>query len=399
MNNKRYPLASSTWGTEEIEAVESVLASGNFTMGQKVTEFESAFADYVGTKHAVMVNSGSSANLVLLAALKYVKGSNLKEGDEVIVPAVSWSTTFYPIQQLGFKLRFVDVNGSTLNIDVDQVARAITSKTKIVFAVNLLGNPCEFRKLKEICDSHQLILIEDNCESLGAKYHDRFTGSIGKAGTHSFFFSHHICTMEGGMVSTDDKSLAETMQSLRAHGWIRGLEKENSVYNLSENDWDNQWKFVLPGYNLRPLEIEAASGLAQLKKLPSFISERRLNAQKFFELFSKKPYLEIQEETGESSWFGFSIILKGSLKDRRTELTAFFESRGIESRAVVTGNFLKNPVIKYLPHSVFGEMKNAEHIDKNGLFFGNHHYSLTQELEYLSQTIEEFVNMRDRVGM
>jgi CDP-6-deoxy-D-xylo-4-hexulose-3-dehydrase len=189
-------------------------------MGSEVEKFEDLFSKYIGVKHSIMVNSGSSANLALLAGLKYVKNSALQEGDEVIVPTVSWSTTFYPVQQLGFTLRFVDVNRGSFNIDVNLIEEAITPRTKVIFVVNLLGNPCDFAKLEEIANRNNLILIEDNCESLGARIIGKHTGSFGEGGTHSFFFSHHLCTMEGGMVTTNNSELADTIKSLRAHGSV-----------------------------------------------------------------------------------------------------------------------------------------------------------------------------------
>ena len=183
-----YPLASSTWNDEEILVATDLLKSGELTMGQNVKEFEEQFAKYVGTKYAVMFNSCSSANLAMLAALKYVKNSKLTDGDHVIVPAVSWSTTYYPINQLGFVLDFVDIDINTLNIDPIEVEKRVTSKTKAIFTVNLLGNPSNLQALKEIADKHDLVLLEDNCESLGASVDSRMAGSYGSMSSQSFFF-------------------------------------------------------------------------------------------------------------------------------------------------------------------------------------------------------------------
>jgi CDP-6-deoxy-D-xylo-4-hexulose-3-dehydrase len=380
MDSIQYPLASSTWGSEEIHAIERVLQSGNFTMGENVLKFEKEFADYIGVRHALMVNSGSSANLLMMAGLRYRNSPLLSEGDEVIVPAVSWSTTFFPVQQLGMVLNFVDIDLDTLNIDTSKIEKAITSRTKAIFAVNLLGNPCDFESLKNLCEKYGLILIEDNCESLGAQHKGMKTGGIGIAGTHSFFFSHHMCTMEGGMVTTNDTRLFEAMISLRAHGWIRGLPNLNSVAAVSEIAWDNQFKFVLPGYNFRPLEIEAAAGLEQLKKLPNFVDCRIKNSQIFLELAKGFPEIRTQLCENDSSWFGFSLVLEGRLSGKREVLVKRLSEAGIESRPIVAGNFLKNPVISYLPHVVSDEVKNAEKVDRDGLFIGNHHYSL--EIEF-----------------
>ena len=200
-----YSLASTTWDSEEITVATEALTLGKQSMGEEVKEFEQIFAKYIGTNYAVMFNSGSSANLAIFAALKYVRNPRLTEGDNVIVPAVSWSTTFYPINQMGFVLDFVDIDINTLNIDVNEIEKRITSKTKAIFAVNLLGNPSDLNALRGIAKKYNLLLLEDNCESLGASIDGQMTGSFGEMSSHSFFFSHHICTIEGGMVNTNSK--------------------------------------------------------------------------------------------------------------------------------------------------------------------------------------------------
>ena len=229
MKSIKYNLASDSWGDDEITAINDVMKSNQYTMGPKVKKFEKEFANYFKSDYAIMVNSGSSANLLMIASLFYSKNYDLRKGDEVIVPAVSWSTTYYPVNQYGLKLVFVDVDKNTLNIDTKEVIKAINPKTKLIFAVNLLGNPCDLEDLKSICKKNNIILIEDNCESLGAKYHDVYTGTYGVMGSCSFFFSHHMQTMEGGMILTNDKNLYELCVSLRAHGWTRDLSEDNSI--------------------------------------------------------------------------------------------------------------------------------------------------------------------------
>jgi CDP-6-deoxy-D-xylo-4-hexulose-3-dehydrase len=385
-----YSLASSTWDKQEIEIATRLLESGSLTMGPEVLEFEKQFAKFIGTKYAVMFNSGSSANLGIFVGLKYMKNSPLKDGDHVIVPAVSWSTTYYPVNQSGFVLDFVDIDCETLNIDLECVKAAITSKTKAIFAVNLLGNPAQLIELKEIADEFGLILIEDNCESLGAKINHRMTGSIGMASSHSFFFSHHICTMEGGMVTTNSLELAETMMSIRAHGWTRGLPKQNSVFDKSDNPWDDLFRFVLPGYNLRPLEISGAIGQAQLAKFPKFLEIRRKNARKFVQLCSQLKSFQIQKEMGESSWFGFSLILTGKLKGKRSSLIRILEVNEIDSRPIVAGNFTLNPVMKHLSYVALRKFENANLIHDDGLFIGNHHFDISSELDRIYLILSNF---------
>lgn len=385
-----YPLATSTWDNEEILVATALLKSGELTMGQNVKEFEQQFAKFVGTKYAVMFNSGSSANLAMLAALKYVKNSKLSDGDHVIVPAVSWSTTYYPINQLGFVLDFVDIDINTLNIDVTEVEKRITSKTKAIFTVNLLGNPSDLQALKEIADKYNLILLEDNCESLGASVDKRIAGSYGSMSSHSFYFSHHICTMEGGMVNTNSKELMETLISIRAHGWTRGLELDNSVYAKSNNEWDDLFRFVLPGYNLRPLELSGAIGKVQLRKFPTFLEVRRQNAKCFVNLFRDSEHYKIQTENGESSWFGFSIVLQNKLKGKREKLIKYLAKNNVTSRPIVAGNFTLNPVMRHLKYAPLPSLINANTIHADGFFIGNHHYDASEEIKEVHNLLRLF---------
>jgi len=385
-----YPLASTTWDSEEVRAATRLLESNQLTMGAEVRKFEEDFAQYIGSKYAVMFNSGSSANLGMLAALRYFRNSPVQEGDEVIVPAVSWSTTYYPVNQVGLTLKFVDVNLKTLNIDVNLVEQAIGPKTKAILAVNLLGNPAELNVLRALSEKHNLVLLEDNCESLGAELGGEKTGSFGLAGTYSFFFSHHICTMEGGMVTTNSKDFAETLISMRAHGWTRGLENVNSVHNKSENDWDDLFRFVLPGYNLRPIELSGAIGQVQLRKFPSFLDWRRKNGRVFIDLFSGRDDLIVQEEIGRSSWFGFTLILNGKLRGKRPEILTYFAAHGVETRPIVAGNYTVNPVMKHLKYAPLDTLPNAEHLHQEGFFIGNHHSDYRSELKKVFEIYEEF---------
>lgn len=385
-----YKLASTTWDTDELVVANKILASSNLTMGKNVKEFESKFASYIGTKYAVMFNSGSSANLAIVTALKYIKESKIQEGDNIIVPAVSWSTTYYPITQNGFILNFVDIDLDTLNIDVSKIENAINPKTKAIFAVNLLGNPANLIKLNELAEKYDLILLEDNCESLGASIESRMTGSIGFASSHSFFFSHHICTMEGGMVNTNSKELMETLISLRAHGWTRGLETNNSVFSSSGNDWEDLYRFVLPGFNLRPTEISGAIGVKQLEKLPGFVKKRRKNADFFVNKFKDSQNYKIQIEVGNSSWFGFSIILQNKLIGKRKEIIELLTTNGVETRPIVAGNFTVNPVMKFLKFLPIPPLPAADLIHNEGFFIGNHHFDVSNEILHVYSILRDF---------
>jgi CDP-6-deoxy-D-xylo-4-hexulose-3-dehydrase len=384
--NYKFPLATATWDQDELNAIQRVIASDMFTMGQEVKAFEESFAKYVGSRYAVMVNSGSSANLLMVAALFYTKnpGINLKPGDEVIVPAVSWSTTYYPLYQYGLKIKFVDIDLATLNYDLEQLRQAVTDRTRAIMVVNLLGNPNDFSVIQNIIGNRDIALIEDNCESLGAEFQDKKTGTFGVMGTFSSFFSHHISTMEGGLIVTDDEELYQILLSLRAHGWTRNLPKENLVCGTKSDDpFEESFRFVLPGYNLRPLEISGAIGIEQVKKLPKLIAERRKNGVLLQNALANHPELLIQSEIGKSSWFGFSLVLKPCSVWTRKDLLKKLIDLGFECRPIVAGNFAKNEVVKYFDSEVHGYLKNAEHVDQNGLFIGNHHYPISEAISKL----------------
>ena len=392
MINQKYPLASTTWDQKEVDAMQRVISSGSYSMGKEVKLFEDQFAYHFGKKYAIMANSGSSANLLMIAALFFKKVNPIKKGDEVIVPAISWSTTYTPLQQYGLKVKFVDIDLNTLNFDLEALESAVTDKTKVILAVNLLGNPNDFNRIKGIIGDKDIILIEDNCESMGAEFGGEKAGSIGLMGTFSTFFSHHISTMEGGLVITDDEELYHIMLSLRAHGWTRNLPHDNFVSGKkSENSFEESYKFILPGYNLRPLELSGAIGQEQLLKLDSFINERRKNSIIFNSLLSKIQGVKIQQEIGKSSYFGFSIIIDENLGINRDKLVNELISKGIECRPIVAGNFTKNQAINYFDFSIHKTLTNADNVDKNGFFIGNHHYNLKKEIEYFKNVLFDYI--------
>jgi CDP-6-deoxy-D-xylo-4-hexulose-3-dehydrase len=375
----KFPLATSSWGKEEIDAMHRVIDSGMYTMGANVKAFERAFAQYTGSEHCVMVNSGSSANLLMVAALFYSKNPKLKlqRGDEVIVPAVSWSTTYYPLYQYGLKIKFVDIDLDTLNYDLEQLEQAVTEKTRVIMAVNLLGNPNDFGRIWQIIGEHDIVLIEDNCESMGATYQGKQAGTFGTMGTFSSFFSHHISTMEGGLIVTDDEEMYQILLSLRAHGWTRDLPKQNYVCSEKSDDpFDESFRFVLPGFNVRPLELEGAVGVEQLKRLPDMIHARRKNGKLLQAALGNHSDIIIQQEIGESSWFGFSLVIRPGSRLTRTALIGKLTELGFECRPIVTGNFAKNEVVKYFNSEIHCKLPNAEHVDQNGLFIGNQHFDL-----------------------
>lgn len=335
------PLTASTWGPEERAAAHAVIDSGMTTMGAKVAEFERLYAEYCGTKYCVAVNSGSSANLLMVAAYTLRHGPG-----KVAVPAVGWSTSYSPFQQYGWKLVFVDIDRAALNYDVTQLWQAVDHhQIDVILAINLLGNPNEYNAFPRKAQ-----ILEDNCEAMGAMYHGKRTGSFGVMASHSTFYSHHICTMEGGMVTTDDEEYYHMLLSLRSHGWTRHLPERNRLFAKP-----GQFNFILPGYNVRPTEIQAAIGIEQLKKLPAFIEARRANAACF--------PLRTQKEIGRSSWYGFAVFEE----DMARVIGRY------ETRPVVTGNFLRQPTMSHYDFEVWGKLRNADWLHDRAVMIGNSH--------------------------
>jgi CDP-6-deoxy-D-xylo-4-hexulose-3-dehydrase len=375
-----YKLAASSWGQEELDAIQRVIKSEQFSMGTEVAAFEEEFADWHNLKYGVMVNSGSSANLISIASYFYKTKNPLKPGDEVIVPAISWSTTYYPLQQYGLKLRFIDVEIDSFNIDVTKLEDALTPQTKIIVAVSILGNPAALDQIRSFADKHGLYLMEDNCESLGAELPDKSkTGTFGDLNTFSFFFSHHIATMEGGMVLTDDEEFFHLLRSIRNHGWTRDVPTPSQIYDEKNDDFFEAYRFILPGYNVRPIEMAGAIGREQLRKLPGFISERRKNLSVFQELFGADERFIIQKEYGKSSAFSFPLVLNPARNPARKKILQALKKADVEYRIITGGCFPRHDVIKYFDHEI-GNIDNANITHDFGLFLGNYSEDLTNEL-------------------
>jgi CDP-6-deoxy-D-xylo-4-hexulose-3-dehydrase len=386
----KYPLACDTWDDREIEAIQKVIKSGRYTMGPHVKQFEKEFASHFMCKDAVMVNSGSTANLLMLATL----AEKYKLRGNIIVPAVSWSTTYFPLHQYNFTINFVDIDKHTLNIDPEKVEAAINPETCAIFTVNLLGNCCEYKKLKEIAKRRGLMLIEDNCESLGSITDTQeHAGTVGQLGSYSFFFSHHLQTMEGGMIACKNNDDADFIRSMRAHGWCRDLPDDNKIYKKSGDKFKDSFTFIAPGYSVRPLEMSGAIGSVQLEKWPEMRKKRIKNAEYFKEKFKDLP-VTTQKEIGSSSWFGFSIVLEDELAGHRDIVVKDLESKGVECRPIVAGNFMKNPVIEYLSFLSNGDYKNADYIHENGLFVGNDVRDLKENIDLVYGIIK---NTHDRL--
>jgi CDP-6-deoxy-D-xylo-4-hexulose-3-dehydrase len=380
-----YELSSTSWGQEELDAMQRVLRSGRFTMGEQVRLFEDAFAARFSMKHAVMVNSGSSANLVGIAALSYRAARPLQRGDEVIVPAISWATTFHPLQQYGLRLRFVDVELDTLNMDASKLEAALTPRTRMVVAVSILGNPAPLDRIRAFCDAHDLIMFEDNCESLGASLNGQLCGTFGDVNTFSTFYSHHISTMEGGLLVTNDTEIDHLARAIRNHGWARDVPHD-SILNQGQAHDDpffEAYRFVVPGYNVRPLELAGAVGIEQLKKLDGMLAVRRQNAEHFVTLFKDDQRFIIQRENGSSSWFSFTMILNPAMDLNRAAVMDALRAADVEFRMITGGCFPQHAAVKFFDYDIVGDIDNAKTAHERGFFVGNHPRDITAEIDHL----------------
>ena len=388
-------LHEPTFGAREINAAIKQMLSTNVTMGTKVIEFEDSFCEKFGFGNGVMNNSGSSANLLAVAAVAnpQTKGC-LKRGDEVLVPALSWSTTVWPLIQHGLVPVFVDCCPRTLNIDVQAMSEAITSKTKAIMLVHVYGNPCDMNAICKLAADNGLWLIEDSCESMGASYNGQQVGSFGDLGTFSFYFSHHITTFEGGITVTKDFGLSETLRILRAHGWSREARKFKELAAKHSNI-DPRFIFVNQGYNLRPTEIQAVVGMEQLKIFDDICSKRRENVaflRNELQPFSK--YFDFQEEQENAlgSWFGFAIRLTEAAKFTNRELGDYLRIRNIENRPIIAGDMSRHPAFNMYEHRSHGSLDNAKNVMDRGIAVGCHQALNQEALTYVAESISQFLS-------
>ena len=386
------PLAVPSYNHEEvIDALDSMLSTW-VTMGEKVKSFEEQFSKYIGCKNGIMVNSGSSANLLALSILSNPATENsIKRDSQIITPAVTWATTVSPIINVGCTPMFVDVDLDTLCVNTEEIKDAINSKTACLLPVHLMGNPCNMQEISKISKEHDLYLVEDACEAHGATFDDKKVGSFGDLGTFSFFMSHHISTIEGGMIVTNNEELAEMGKTLRTFGWTRDLKNKNKI-NSEYPEIDPRFLFVNTGYNFRPTEIQGAFGRNQLPKLEPLIKIRRENALFWNDELSKySEYLILPKRNLENHvYFGYAITIKKNSPFSREKLTKFLESKGIETRPIMSGNYIEQPAAKLINYQKHGELNNAKLIMRNSFFIGNHHKVTQKERELVVNSFNDF---------
>ena len=391
----KYPLLSNAFSNSDISEGQKVLRSKQITMSSKTRIFEQKFAKYIGNKYALMVNSGSSANLLALSLLTNpMRKRRLKPGDEVIVPVVCWSTSLWPIIQHGLKPIFVDIDIINLNISLEKLEKKITKKTKAIFCVHVLGLSADMFKLKQIAQKNKLMIIEDTCESFGSKFKNKFLGTFGEAGTYSFYYSHQITSGEGGMITCNSKEDYEILLSLRSHGWAREkfIQKR---YKKNYSNLDPRFLFINSGYNLRPTEIQAAIALNQFKRKNFFKENREFNRNKIIKEVSTHKkfcnqinFLKIEKDI-DPSWFGLAIFINQKYINKKSKYLNYLEKKGIETRPIISGNFVNQPSIKLYKLNKNNEnFDNAQIVEDLGFFIGLHTKKINTKLaQYISSNL------------
>jgi CDP-6-deoxy-D-xylo-4-hexulose-3-dehydrase len=393
MNKISYSLTESVLEGADINAAIKVLRSKKITMGPKTRQVEAYFKDHIVKTNSLMVNSGSSANLLIFQCLINPMVKKLKPGDEVLIPAICWSTSLWPIIQSGLKVKFVDIDLSTLNIDLKDLIKKITKRTKALMLVHALGNCTDMTKLMNICKKNKIILIEDTCEALGSTYKNKPLGTFGDFSSFSFYYSHHITSGEGGMVCTKNKKYLEILKSLRSHGWSRDL-KNNKTLSKKHKNIDKNWIFINSGFNLRTTDINAAIGLEQLKRIKKILSIRKYNFLKIKKslLINKKYNNQFtildDQNHANAAWFGIPIILNSNNKKYKQNIMSKLHEKGIMTRPIISGNFAKQPSIKLYKIKINNQLPNSDLVDKKGFFLGLHNIKISDaKLKFLTDCI------------
>lgn len=395
----RIPLASSGLRPQDIQAAVDTLNSGNLTMGAKVKSFEQKVAEYIGVKHFIMTNSGSSANLAIFEALlRPSKGSPaLRKGDGVLVPAIAWPTTIWPIVQLGLEPIFVDVDANTIGMDLGLARIAIANSkapVRAIFPIHPLGLTLDQNELASLAREFDLVLINDTCESLGSWRDGQHAGTAGVASSFSFYFSHHITTMEGGGVGTNDDAFADDLRAIRSHGWSRD-RSDVLDWTSGVSLTDSKFLFVTTGYNIRPMEIQAAIGINQIADIDVFVSKRRLIALRVHSAL-KGTNLEVIDggafttDVKSHSWMLIPIrVLGEDSKEKKREILKYLENLGIETRPVLTGNFLAQPSMNRIDgdHPPAADFKAATEITENCFLVGAHHDLTDEQVDFLAKSL------------
>ena len=381
-----YELLENGFSKKDIEIGKKVLSSKRITMASHTREFEKDFAKKIGAKYALMVNSGSSANLLAtFAAGNPLRKKSFKRGDEVLIPALCWSTSLWPLVQFGLRPVFVDVDIKTLNMNINDLKKKISKRTKALMLINVLGISSDLFLIKKIAQKKNLIIIEDNCESLGSKLRNKHLGTFGDFGTFSFYYSHQITSGEGGMVVCSNKDDYNILFALRSHGWLGGTRfyKRNlrlyKSYAKKNPQLDPRYIFINSGFNLRPTDIQGAIAHNQFKRLDSLMRQRNQNRNIIIKTLvsSKKwnnqfKFINVPHNF-KPSWMGFPILLSNRFRNKKKRFVNYLDSKGIETRPIISGNFLNQPAAKlYKLNKERRNYPNTQAVQELGFLIGLH---------------------------
>jgi CDP-6-deoxy-D-xylo-4-hexulose-3-dehydrase len=403
MGLKRY--AGAVYDKDEVLNMISAMLDGWWSGGNYTRTFEEEFTFFLGINHAITCNSGSSANLLAMNALELEKGS------EVITPATTFPTTLNPIIQCGHRPVFVDVELNTYNINVDLIEKAIAEKVKAIVVPHTLGNPCDLDVLTEICEEHNLRLVEDACDALGTKYGNKYVSTFGDLGTFSFYPAHHMTTGEGGMVVANDEGLAEKVRGYRDWGRLCNCDPCLEVkrkdegylcpkrlnFKIGDVPYDRKYAYGYIGYNLKMTEIQAAMGLAQLKKLESFIRARKENFKTLYGYLSDCQNFILPEthEKADPSWFAFPLTIKDGAPFHRNQVIRYLEKNGIQTRFLFGGNIVKQPAYHDVDYRISGSLTNSDKIFKDTFFVGVYPALTNEDMQFIGEVLLEI----DRGGL
>ncbi len=384
-NINQYPLLEKGFTTNDIMNGIEVLLSSKITMSEITKKFENNFSKFVGSKYSLMVNSGSSANLLAANALiNPKKKGKLKVGDQFIIPAICWSTSLWPLIQCGLKPKFLDVNIN--NYCLDEKLLKSDKKTKLIMNIHILGNSPNMDKLTDFVKSNNMYLIEDTCEALGSKFKSKYLGTFGDFGTYSFYYSHQITSGEGGMVVCKTKEDYELLYTMRSHGWDRGLK------NIRKKD---NFNFINSGFNLRPMDLTAAIGLSQLKRLNKMIKSRSQNKKLIINKIKSSKFWNNQftffnpTKNLEPSWFGLPLLVNKKFIKNKEKFLKYLNSSNIETRPILSGNFLNQPACKlYNFEHDKKKLRVSQEIEDRGFFIGLPTNDMSQKtLNFLTEKL------------
>ena len=382
----KYDLLENGFSNEDISIGKKVLNSKRITMASYTRKFELVFARKLGAKYALMVNSGSSANLLAtFAAGNPLKKNHLNRGDEVLIPALCWSTSIWPLVQFGLKPVLVDIDLQTLNINIEDLIKKITKKTKAIMLINVLGISSDLFKIKKIANKFKLIIIEDNCESLGSRLKNKYLGTFGDYGSYSFYYSHQITSGEGGMITCNKKEDYDILFALRSHGWLGGTRhykrslKSYNQYAKQNPQLDPRYIFINSGFNFRPTDIQAAIAHNQFNRLDKLKKFRNINRNLLINKITKSKkwnnqfqFISIPKDI-DPSWMGLPILLSERFKNKKKKFMTILDKMGIETRPIISGNFANQPAAKLYKLCKKNEkFENSQKVQDLGFLIGLH---------------------------